>query len=164
MKFTRTHNFTEGIMPLVLRLSIVLFIIPLILVSCSGDPVSTAKSVVDKQIKGFSEGYLEMTDFKKVDGVKREDHGMEVYQLTYEVEVKVIKDGGWINLNGDGTLVGKSNNPFYSEVNPFSVFENQCEGEFIMRKCKNTQIQKGQKFKGRSMMFLEKHDNGWVAN
>lgn len=140
-----------------------LLILPILLNSCSDSPVSFAEKQIAEQVTSYSNGYLEMSDFKKIDAVEREHRGTKMYELRYEVEVLVLKDGGWINLNESGELMGKGSTPFDSQIRPFSVFDNECEGDFVLRKCKNTQIQKGQKFKGQSLIRLEKHEQGWVA-
>ena len=123
-----------------------------ILTSCSS-PTSACKGIIEKHIKDFGNGFIEMDDFTKTDGQSGVSAGISWYEIHFVVKVKAVKEGGWL----DGT-----DNKIYK----LSAWNVQCQNEqgytgFDEQHCRQIATKVDQIYEYTGSMILSKHENGW---
>lgn len=73
------------------------FVALIVLAGCAGGPPSEneAGSKLQEVISENSEGAIELTDFRKVDGQGREESGVRVYEMDVEGRVEIREECYW---------------------------------------------------------------------
>lgn len=114
--------------------------IALFVVSCSNDPSSSAKNLLENKISTESNGKIKLVSFTKNNGISREESGAKTYQIEYSAIIEYQEDCWQENY---------AQNPFY--------VPNMRLGVDALETCHH----KGEKRTINSSMYLEKADNGW---
>ena len=66
--------------------------------ACSRGPEAAAEKLVAQKITQASRGYLRLSKFTLLSITPAKGPGMDSYRVTYSVEAKALKDGGYVFL------------------------------------------------------------------
>jgi hypothetical protein len=117
--------------------------------------VSTdAKKILDAQVRNESGNNMQLMNFRKVDGQKREVNGVRTYLLDYEAEIFIHEEGVWLthdllNQSHDGltfTMARRSGNIF-NQINQDAAGAVRVSG--------------GEMKKIAGIMIGQKKESGW---
>lgn len=108
---------------------------------------------IEKEINEESKEIIELIHFEKLNGIKKEFQGSEIYSLEYSAEIKVLKDV-WRSQMGMWFSDKSVGNFYFIDINPKKRFPSESEDGFIHYK-------KGELVKFDGKMTFEKTENGW---
>lgn len=129
--------------------------------SCTPNPTTSARTLLEEQCAQQSRGYLKLTNFMKHDAVSEKRDGVDYYRVAYSIEAEALKDGGYLNICESH---GK-----YGALMSFQVSEAPSHGDcFVFPAEKGHRYQFDETgFPASPMnhqMTLAKHEQGWVID